>query len=102
METASQTDVVVGCAASTIDSTFAINEDASLYQSGAESLNARAIKRSARATGHRRRLDRSPRLRTAARRHVVPVFVLGHCNAATSTGESGLIVRYRLTAKDPQ
>lgn len=56
-----------------------LSSQLSLYQSGAESLNGRAIERSVRTMGHRRRLDRSPRLRTTARTHVVPVFVLDHC-----------------------
>ena len=57
----------------------------SLHRSGAESLNARAIERSVLATGLRRGRRQSPRLRTTARTQVVPLFVLGHCNAAPPT-----------------
>jgi hypothetical protein len=57
----------------------------SRYQSGPESLTTPASERSARTTGHRHRLDRSPRLRTTARTHVVPLFVLSYCKDATPT-----------------
>lgn len=52
-------------------------------RSAGESLRARPIGRSARESGRCRGLRRSLRLRTTARTHVVPLFVLSLCSAAT-------------------